>query len=641
MKRFLSAASGWRVGVVAGVLLVAAFARPAMGDEGPQPNSKNTNLTATAKYSASSEWENGNPTYLASKAFDGDYTSRWNVASGDSDGSWLAATWDNPVTINKVVMYEDYDRLAGFRIQTLDSGGNWVDAYVAEDAGYTAVKSTDPAQQANPVYKIRLAQPIQTKGLRALFTQTTSAPTIFELEAWNNPSGTLTGTVTDTSGNPIQGATVTAGGDSAVSDASGKYTLSTDAGTYNVTAGKFGVYRDRIARSVALPANGAATHDFVLIPLPPNLSLTAAAVSSSNYSPAAGYEADKANDGKPTTRWNSDDGDTDGAYLETQWKDPQTFDKVVIYEAYDRIRNYSLQTYDEANAKYVDIPGASNIDVPAQGGDATVNVKPFTHIFATPITTKRLRLQINSADSLPSIWEMQAFNAPLGTVAGVVTDVATGKPVPNATLTSDLGQVLGSTDANGAFSIVLDADDYIVTASANGYFAGAPVAFTVNGGDKQQVTVTAPAQGPDIALTAKASASSEDPSSPASLVNDGDLDTNWLSTDPTNVWVALTWDKPTHFTVVQLRGFGPYYYQTSYLEMLDTDGKTWVQVPGTTFSPEVYAAAKPPIPADFYLPDGVTTTGLRFFATSTNSTSLNGGLAEMLVYDSPLPKPAQ
>src|SRR5205814_7159333 len=136
------------------------------------------------------------------------------------------------------------------------------------------------------------AQPIQTKGLRALYTQTSSAPTIFEVEAWNNPSGTLAGTVTDTSGKPIQGVSISAGADSAVSDANGKYTLTTDAGTYNVTASKFGVYRDRIARAVMLPANGAATHDFVLTPVPPNLSLTATAVSSSNYSPAAGYEAD-------------------------------------------------------------------------------------------------------------------------------------------------------------------------------------------------------------------------------------------------------------------------------------------------------------------------------------------------------------
>jgi len=624
------------VGVVAGILLAAAFALPAAGDEGPQANSKNTNLTATAKYSASSEWEDGNPTYLASKAFDGDYTSRWNVASGDNDGSWLAATWDNPVTINKVVMYEDYDRLNGFRIQTLDSGGNWVDAYVAEDAGYTAVKSTDPAQQANPVYKIRFAQPLQTKGLRALFTQTNNAPTIFEVEAWNNPSGSLTGTVTDPSGKPIQGATVSAGGDSAVSDASGKYTLSTDAGTYNVTAGKFGAYRDRIARSVALPANGAATHDFVLIPLPPNLSLTATAVSSSDYQGGTDYNAAKANDGNPATRWNSDGGDTDGAYLEMQWAQPQSFNKVTIREAIDRIRNYSLQTYDETNATYVDIPGASNVNVPSPAGSAN---PIFTHAFANPITTKRLRLLINHADDLPSVWEMEVSNAPLGTASIVVTDVATGKPVPNATIASDLGAILGTTDANGAANLLLDADDYVVTASASGYFAGAPATFTINGGDKQQIALTAPAQGPDIAVNAKASASSEDPSSPASLVNDGDLTTNWLSNDPTNVWVALTWTKPTHFTVVQLRGFGPYYYQTSYLEMLDTDGKTWVQVPGTTFSPEVYNATGKP--ADFYLPDGVTTTGLRFFATSTNSVSLNGGLSEMLVFDSPIPKPGQ
>jgi hypothetical protein len=639
MKRFQATTCGWRVGVAVG-LLAAAFALPALGDEGPQANSKNQNLTATAQYSASSEWEDGNPTYLASKAFDGDETTtRWNVASGDNDGSWLAATWASPVTINKVVMYEAFDRLNGFRIQNLDSGGNWVDAYVAEDAGYAAVKSKDPAKQTNPVFTIRFATPLQTKGVRALYTQTNNAPSIFEVEAWNNPSGTLTGTVTDSSGTPVSGVAISAGADSTVSDANGKYTLTTDAGTYNVTASKFGVYRDRIARSVVLTANNSTTHDFVLTPLPPNLSLTATAVSSSDYSGGNtpdDYNAAKANDGNPTTRWNTDSGDTDGAFLEMQWTAPQTFNKVTIREAIDRIRNYSLQTYDEANAKYVDIPGASNINVPAN----SANANPIlTNAFATPITSKRLRLLINHADDLPSVWEMEVSNAPLGTASIVVTDTATGKPVPNATITSDLGALLGTTDANGALSVLLDADDYVISASADGYFAGAPAAFTINGGDKQQVTLTAPAQGPDIALTAKASASSEDPSYPASLVNDGDLTTNWLSTDPTNIWVALTWAKPTHFTVVQLRGYEPYAYQTSDVEMLDTDGKTWVPLPGTSFAPEFFATAGKP--ADFFFPDGVTTTAVRFFASSTNSVNLDGGLAEMYVFDSPIPKPAQ
>ena len=372
----------------------------------------------------------------------------------------------------------------------------------------------------------------------------------------------------------------------------------------------------------------------MLIPTPPNLSLAATAVSSSDYQGGTDYNAAKANDGNLTTRWNSDAGDTDGAYLEMQWSQPQTFNKVQIREAIDRIRNYSLQTYDEANAKYVDIPSASNVNVPSPAGSGN---PIFTNIFPTAVTSKRLRLLINHADDLPSVWELEVSNAPLGTVSGVVTDVATGKPVPNATITSDLGAILGATDANGAFSVLLDADDYVVTASANGYFTGAPVSFTLNEGDKQQITLTAPAEGPDIAKTAKASASTEDASWPATNVNDGDLTTYWLATGDTNQWVALTWDKPTHFTAVQLRGFQN-NIERSVLQVLDTDGKTWVDLPNTSFVP-----FGSPMPTFLFsapgFPDGVTTTGLRLSMSATDTSGVPPGVSEILVFDAPLPKP--
>ena len=632
MRRFVAATSGWRVGAIASVLLVAAALASSASAA-----SLNTNLTATAQYSSSSDWESdqGNTTFVAAKAFDGDLTTRWNSYAGMAEGEWLAAKWNAPVTINKVVLRQAFDRIDGMRVQQFDTSKNdWVDAAVVEDATSAGLKKLDAS--GNATVTVRFPTPITTTGFRTVFTQVHSTSlSVWELEAWNKPAATLTGTVTDPSSKPIQGATVAAGDDQVVTDAAGKYTLITDEGKYNVVAGKFGSYRNRIARGLDLTASAPTTHDFVLIPTPPNLSLAATAVSSSDYQGGTDYNAAKANDGNLTTRWNSDAGDTDGAYLEMQWSQPQTFNKVQIREAIDRIRNYSLQTYDEANAKYVDIPGASNVNVPSPAGSGN---PIFTNIFPTAVTSKRLRLLINHADDLPSVWELEVSNAPLGTVSGVVTDVATGKPVPNATITSDLGAILGTTDANGAFSVLLDADDYVVTASANGYFTGAPVSFTLNEGDKQQITLTAPAEGPDITKTAKASASTEDASWPATNVNDGDLTTYWLATDVTNQWVAITWAKPTHFTAVQLQGLQG-VIESTHLEVLDTDGKTWVPLAGTVFNPENAANAGNTTPF-FFFPDGVMTTGLRFFITATNSTTSIPGLSEMLVFDSPIPKPA-
>jgi len=79
--------------------------------------------------------------------------------------------------------------------------------------------------------------------------------------------------------------------------------------------------------------------------------------------------------------------------------------------------------------------------------------------------------------------------------------------------------------------------------------------------------------------------------------------------------------------------------------MLDTDGKTWVDVPGTVIAPEFLAIAQGTAAADtvagFQFPNGMTTTGLRYFITATNSAGSNPGVYEMFVYDSPIPKPAQ
>jgi hypothetical protein len=623
MKRFLAPASGWRGGVLVGALLAAiALAGPAAA--------KNTNLTATAKYSASTEWQHdqNNPNFVASKAFDGDLSTRWNSDSGDEGGSWLAATWDQPVTVNKVVMYERFSRVTAFSVQQLDSGGNWATVYEAHDAKYqAAIKNRSGGDLT---FSIRLDKPFTSKGMRILFDEVTAVPSIAELEAWNNPAGTLTGTVKDPNGKPVEGATVRAGADATTTDNQGAFSLVTDAGKYNVTAGKTGAFRDRIARAVDIPANGAEKHDFVLLPLPTNLSLTATAVSSSNWEDGTDYDAPKAKDGSLATRWNSRADDANGSYLEMQWAQPQTFNKVTIREFDDRIRNYSLQSYNKSNDAYVDIPEAKNVKVLKTSGDRT-----FTHIFSQPVTSERLRLLVNDTDSTSlSVYELEVANAPVASANVTVTDVASGNPVPNATISSDLGVVVGTTNDKGQASLLLEPDDYVLSATAAGYFGGQPVPFTLNAGDKQDIKLTAPAQGADIARTGKAISSGDDGTDLTANINDGDPDTFWTAGDVVNQWVGVQWDKPQHLTVVQIRGFHA-AIQRSYLEYLDTDGKTWKTREETTFAPQFLAGK----PADFLFPEGITTTGLRYFITATDSATSAPGVGELIIFDSPIPKP--
>jgi hypothetical protein len=588
---------------------------------------QNQNLTATAKYSASSEWESdiGNTNFIAARAFDGNLSTRWNSYAGDSEGSWLAARWDQPVTVNKVVIREAFDRITGFRVQTFDAATNdWVDAVVAEDTAFAAVKLGDPA---NPTFTLRFPKAVSTTGIRTLFTQTnTSSLSIFEVEAYGNPAGTLQGTVRDEQGNPVDNALVTAGIEGAFTGADGKYTLTADAGTYNVTAEKPGAFRRKLARNVVIAPDAAATLDFALVALPPNLARQATAASSSDWDDGTDYNAAKANDGSLATRWNARSDDQDGAWLEVGWSAPQTFTKVVIRESFDRIRDYSLQRWDEGSADWVDIAG--NVAVPTRGGNPV-----FSHVFAQPITSSKVRLLVNVADAVASIFELEVSNAPTAVIRGVVKDAVSGQVVGGATVNSDLGESAVA-DSNGAFTLVVEPDDYVISAQATGYFRGGGVPVTVTAGQTQEITLTVPPPGPNLATTGKPIASSQDDSTPAEAINDGDLDSFWQTAldKHNNEWVGVQWDQPTRFTVVQVRGVIT-NVQNSYLQVLAEDGKTWVDLPGTSFNVEFKGANQ-----DFFFPQGITTTAIRWFAAVTWGAEDNPGLSELIVFNSPLPQ---
>jgi len=303
-------------------------------------------------------------------------------------------------------------------------------------------------------------------------------------------------------------------------------------------------------------------------------------------------------------------------------------DLVGIYKTEPPIPQYERLAVNLLDASESNVLPA---DAPPGGGD-----RVYSQFLATPVTTKRLRMLINVADDLPSIYELEVANAPVATANVSVKDAA-GNPVPKATVTSDLGVTLGTTNDKGELNLLVQPDDYVLTASAEGYFSGAPVAFTINAGETQQITLSAVPTGPNIAKTAKAVASSEaDGSSTAAMATDGDPDTYWLAGETTNQWIGVTFDKPTHFTVVQLRGFHA-VIQRSYLQILDTDGKTWVDVPDTTINPEFLAIANKP--ADFFFPKGITTMGVRYFIDATNSATDPPGLSEFMVFDAPLANP--
>jgi N-acetylneuraminic acid mutarotase len=82
------------------------------------------------------------------------------------------------------------------------------------------------------------------------------------------PHGIVTGTVTDSSTKaPIVGATVTVGGMTAITDASGHYSSDVPVGTYGATASDFG-YASKTVSGVTVPDGGSVTEDIALDPVP-------------------------------------------------------------------------------------------------------------------------------------------------------------------------------------------------------------------------------------------------------------------------------------------------------------------------------------------------------------------------------------
>jgi hypothetical protein len=223
---------------------------------------------------------------------------------------------------------------------------------------------------------------------------------------------------------------------------------------------------------------------------------------------------------------------------------------------------------------------------------------------------------------------------PVALVRGGVTEAASGQPVRRAAVQDGSGTVLGVANDHGEFQLRVAPGDYLLSAAAAGYFGASRAAVSLEEGQTAEVELTASTFGSNIAGAAKARASSAAAGgeSGAERVNDGDLGTAWAAKSYASQWVSLTWNRPVRFTAVQLRGFRG-TIQRSALEVLAEDGKTWVELPGTSFSPQFLGGR----PADFFFAQGVKTTGLRYFITATHSTDDIPGLAEMLVFDPSLP----
>lgn len=440
------------------------------------------NLARAGTASASSSYDETD--YVAAKAIDGDLTTRWNTAVGDIDGSWIQIDWNTPQTFNEVVIRQNFNRIGQFELQVPGATADeWKTIYTSPE-GLTGIL---PA--GDQVHLIGLRPAVTAKALRLVAITATDLPTIWELQVFYELLGQVKGTVKDPSGTVVPGALVRVGNNATATDANGAYVQFVPPGTYDVIITKPADLLGHVAWDTVVEADGTATVDVALkaapaVTEPTNLALNATAASSSNWDETT-YIAMMANDGDPATRWNSAGGDTAGSWLELAWDSPQTFNKVTTRQAFDRIRDYSLQVPD-ASGTYTDIYRMR--EVPRVGGDPVLAAA-----FPTAVTASKLRLFFHAVDEVPSIYEVEVANTPVPVVKGTVTDKATGKPVSGATVSVVPNGPVTTTDANGAYAVALgavDFDGYAVTAAAEGYDPSGDQPFTPDTSKAATVAIT-------------------------------------------------------------------------------------------------------------------------------------------------------
>jgi F5/8 type C domain/Right handed beta helix region len=151
---------------------VTSLSDPPAPNANPNNACRSSNLAVCAMASASSVWSSS---YDARKSNDSSSASRWNSANGETAGAWLALEFGSPITFDRVVLNEAFNRITGYILQYWDGAG-WRDIASGSSIGAS---------------KIHLFTPLTSQRVRLLVTRTISSssvgtPTIYEFEVYGN-----------------------------------------------------------------------------------------------------------------------------------------------------------------------------------------------------------------------------------------------------------------------------------------------------------------------------------------------------------------------------------------------------------------------------------------------------------------------
>jgi len=175
-------------------------------------------------------------------------------------------------------------------------------------------------------------------------------------------------------------------------------------GTAKVKQGKEAVeisvpktYQQELDTIIKLQLDGPAGEIVPVSRQSASLAYGKKASASNIFQNSAGYSPNKAVDDDSATRWATDWG-TKEAWLEVNLGKPMTFDRAIISEDLDRVKQFELQCKDgEKWRTFVE--------------GTTIGRK--LKLEFSPVTARYVRLNILDASEGPTIWEFQLF-APKG-----------------------------------------------------------------------------------------------------------------------------------------------------------------------------------------------------------------------------------
>ncbi len=135
--------------------------------------------------------------------------------------------------------------------------------------------------------------------------------------------------------------------------------------------------------------------------IPTNLALNRTSRASSVWELGAGYEASKAFDGNLATRWNAQSGTqfNNNQWLSIDLGSTTTYNRVIVKEiTAPRVTAYKVQ-WSNDGVNYSDIPATNGTTI---GFDKLIDF--------SKITSRYVRLYMNTATALPTINEVEVYN---------------------------------------------------------------------------------------------------------------------------------------------------------------------------------------------------------------------------------------